>query len=101
MFTATGSAISNGRASSCTAFGKVPASFPIPAYRARSSGRVSIISKRIWHIGELMRWLLETEEGRGKLDRTHRDLRTGALGRSSMHVALMPVLDAFAAELRI
>ena len=41
------SAISNGRASSCTGFGKAPASFPIPAYRARSSGRVSMVACRM------------------------------------------------------
>ena len=48
-----------------------------------------------------MRWLLDTEEGRGKLDRTRIAAYERARSVGSMHVALMPVLDAFAAELRI
>ena len=49
----------------------------------------------------LMPWLLDTEEGRGKLDRTRIAAYERARSVGSMHVALMPVLDAFAAELRI
>ena len=59
------------------------------------------LEENLRHIGELMRWLLDTEEGRGKLDRTRIAAYERARSVGSMHVALMPVLDAFAAELRI
>ena len=62
---------------------------------------VHYLEENLRHIGELMRWLLETEEGRDKLDRTRIAAYERARSVGSMHVALMPVLDAFAAELRI
>ena len=53
------------------------------------------------HIGELLAWLLETEEGREKLDRTRRAGYHRASNVGSMQVALAPVLEAFAAQLRL
>src|SRR6185437_8225016 len=49
------------------------------------------------HIGELMRWLLETEDGRSRLDGTRIAAYERARSVGSMHVALAPVLDAFGA----
>jgi hypothetical protein len=53
------------------------------------------------HISELLGWLLETEEGREKLDQTRRAAYQRACGVGSMRVALAPVLEAFAAQLRL
>jgi hypothetical protein len=47
------------------------------------------------HIGELIRWLLSTEDGRRKLDETRTRGYQQARGLGSMEVALAPVLDAF------
>jgi hypothetical protein len=52
------------------------------------------------HLGELARWLLESEEGRDKLDRTRRAGYERARTLGSMSVALAPVLEAFAGLLR-
>ena len=62
---------------------------------------VHYLEENLRHIGELMRWLLETDEGRDKLDRTRMAAYERARSVGAMHVALAPVLDAFAAELRI
>ena len=59
------------------------------------------LEENLRHIGELMRWLLETPEGQGKLDQTRIAAYEQARSVGSMHIALTPVLDAFAAELRI
>jgi hypothetical protein len=47
------------------------------------------------HIGELIRWLLSTTEGRLKLNETRIRGYQQARGLGSMEVALAPVLDAF------
>lgn len=47
------------------------------------------------HLGELIKWLLLTEEGREKLDSTRRAGFQRALTCGSMRVGLAPVLDAF------
>jgi tetratricopeptide (TPR) repeat protein len=47
------------------------------------------------HIGELIRWLLSTTEGRLKLNETRIRGYQQARGLGSMAVALAPVLDAF------
>jgi tetratricopeptide (TPR) repeat protein len=47
------------------------------------------------HIGELIRWLLSTEDGRRKLNETRIRGYEQARGLGSMEVALAPVLDAF------
>jgi hypothetical protein len=62
---------------------------------------VHYLEENLRHIGELVRWLLETEEGRGKLDRTRMAAYERASSVGSMHVALAPVLEAFTAALRI
>jgi hypothetical protein len=62
---------------------------------------VHYLEENLRHIGELMRWLLEAPEGRDKLDRTRIAAFERARTVGSMHVALAPVLDAFAAELDI
>ena len=62
---------------------------------------IHYLEENLRHIGELMRWLLETEEGRGRLDRTRIAAYERARSVGSMHVALAPVLDAFAAALGI
>jgi hypothetical protein len=53
------------------------------------------------NIGELLRWLLESAEGRDKLDRTRRAGYERARTLGSMRVALAPVLEAFAGLLRL
>ena len=53
------------------------------------------------HLGELARWLLESAEGRDKLDRTRRAAYERARTLGSMSVALAPVLEAFAGLLRL
>ena len=53
------------------------------------------------HIAELVRWLLEAEEGREKLDRTRKAAYQQACSIGSMHIALGPVLEAFAAALQV
>jgi len=47
------------------------------------------------HLGELIRWLLGTPDGRATLDATRRAGFTQARGLGSMPVALTPVLGAF------
>jgi hypothetical protein len=59
------------------------------------------LEENLRHIGELIRWLLESEAGRDKLDRTRMAAYERAASVGSMHVALAPVLEAFAAALRI
>ena len=59
------------------------------------------LEENLRHIGELVRWLLEAEEGRDKLNRTRMAGYERASSVGSMHVALAPVLEAFAAALRI
>ena len=62
---------------------------------------VHYLEENLRHIGELVRWLLEAEEGRDKLNRTRMAGYERASSVGSMHVALAPVLEAFAAALRI
>jgi hypothetical protein len=62
---------------------------------------VHYLEASLRHISELLGWLLETEEGREKLDRTRRAGYQRACGVGSMRVALAPVLEAFAAQLRL
>jgi hypothetical protein len=62
---------------------------------------VHYLEENLRHIGELVRWLLESEEGRDKLDRTRMAAYERASSAGSMHVALAPVLEAFTAALRI
>jgi tetratricopeptide (TPR) repeat protein len=47
------------------------------------------------HVGELIRWLLSTSDGRQRLDTTRIRGYEQACGVGSMQVALAPVLDAF------
>jgi hypothetical protein len=47
------------------------------------------------HLGELIRWLLATPDGRATLDTTRRAGFAQARGLGSMQVALAPVLGAF------
>jgi hypothetical protein len=47
------------------------------------------------HLGELIRWLLSTPDGRASLDTTRRAGFAQARGLGSMPVALTPVLGAF------
>jgi hypothetical protein len=62
---------------------------------------VHYFEENLRNIGELVRWLLETDEGRDKLDRTRRAGYERARTLGSMRVALAPVLDAFAGLLRL
>jgi hypothetical protein len=62
---------------------------------------VHYLEENLRHIAELVRWLLESEDGRDKLDRTRMTGYERASSVGSMHVALTPVLEAFAAALRI
>jgi hypothetical protein len=62
---------------------------------------VHYLEASLRHIGELLGWLLETEEGREKLDRTRRAGYQRARSAGSMRVALAPVLEAFATQLRL
>lgn len=62
---------------------------------------VHYLEENLRHIGELIRWLLEAKEGREKLDRTRMAGYERAASVGSMHVALAPVIEAFAAALRI
>jgi hypothetical protein len=62
---------------------------------------VHYLEENLRHIGELVRWLLETEDGRDKLDRTRMAAYERASSVGSMHVSLGPVLEALAAALRI
>jgi hypothetical protein len=62
---------------------------------------VHYLEETLRHIAELVRWLLESEDGRDKLDRTRMTGYERASSVGSMHVALTPVLEAFAAALRI
>ena len=47
------------------------------------------------HLGELIRWLLDTRDGRETLEATRKAGLAQARQLGSMHVALAPVLDAF------
>jgi hypothetical protein len=62
---------------------------------------VHYLEASLRHIGELLGWLLETEEGREKLDQTRRAGFQRARSAGSMRVALAPVLEAFATQLRL
>ena len=57
---------------------------------------VHYFEENLRRMGELVRWLLESEEGRDKLDRTRRAGYERARTLGSMPVALAPVLEAFA-----
>ena len=57
---------------------------------------VHYFEENLRSMGELVRWLLESEEGRDKLDRTRRAGYERARTLGSMPVALAPVLEAFA-----
>jgi hypothetical protein len=60
---------------------------------------VHYLEEDLHHLGELIRWLLETDEGREKLDATRLAGYEHARKLGSMHVALAPVLEEFAALL--
>jgi hypothetical protein len=62
---------------------------------------VHYLEASLRHIGELLGWLLETEEGREKLDQTRRAGYQRARSAGSMRVALAPVIEAFATQLRL
>jgi hypothetical protein len=62
---------------------------------------VHYFEENLRNIGELLRWLLDSEEGRDKLDRTRRAGYERARTLGSMPVALAPVLEAFAGLLRL
>jgi hypothetical protein len=62
---------------------------------------VHYLEENLRHLGELVRWLLETEEGRDTLDRTRMAGFRRASSVGSMNVALAPVLESFAALLQI
>lgn len=62
---------------------------------------VHYLEENLRHIGELVHWLLETEEGRHTLDRTRKAAYQRARSVASMHVALTPMLEAFATLLRL
>jgi hypothetical protein len=53
------------------------------------------LEENMRHIGELIRWLLSTAEGRERLNETRLRGYQQARGFGSMEVALAPVLDAF------
>ena len=53
------------------------------------------LEENVRHIGELIRWLLSTGEGRQKLNETRLRGYQQARGLGSMEVALAPVLNAF------
>jgi hypothetical protein len=61
---------------------------------------VHYFEENLRNIGELLRWLLESAEGRDKLDRTRRAGYERARTLGSMRVVLAPVLEAFAGLLR-
>jgi hypothetical protein len=61
---------------------------------------VHYFEENLRNIGELVRWMLESEEGHQKLDRTRRAGYERARTLGSMRVALAPVLQGFAALLR-
>jgi tetratricopeptide (TPR) repeat protein len=56
---------------------------------------VHYLEDNVRQIGELIRWLLETQEGREKLNATRMTGYDRACGLGSMRVALAPVLNAF------
>ena len=62
---------------------------------------VHYLEESMRHIGELLGWLLETREGREKLDQTRQAGYQRACSVGSMRVALAPVLEEFAALLRL
>ena len=53
------------------------------------------LEENVRHIGELIRWLLSTGEGRQRLNETRLRGYQQARGLGSMEVALAPVLNAF------
>lgn len=56
---------------------------------------IHYLEENVRQIGELIRWLLETQEGREKLNTTRMAGYHRARGLGSMRVALAPVLNAF------
>jgi hypothetical protein len=56
---------------------------------------VHYLEEDIRHLGELIRWLLDTKDGRDTLQSTRMAAYERVLGLGSMRVALVPVLDAF------
>jgi hypothetical protein len=64
---------------------------PNPIYEAG----VHYLEENVRHIGELIRWLLETREGREKLDQIRTAGYQRACTMGSMRVALAPVLQGF------
>ncbi|MBV8494712.1 MAG: hypothetical protein JO162_14690 [Alphaproteobacteria bacterium] len=62
---------------------------------------IHYLEENLRHIGELVRWLLEAEEGREKLDRIRNAGYHQACSVGSMHIALGPVLEAFVAALQV
>jgi hypothetical protein len=62
---------------------------------------VHYFEENLRNIGELLRWLLDSEEGRDTLDRTRRAGYERARTLGSMPVALAPVFEAFAGLLRL
>ncbi len=70
-------------------------SLPHPLYQPG----VHFQQESVRHLGELIRWLLATPDGRQTLDATRRAGFQVAQGQGSMPVALAPVLAAFKALL--
>lgn len=70
-------------------------SLPHPIYQPN----VHFLQESTRHMGELIRWLLETPDGRRTLDTTRRAAFGQAQGLGSMNVSLAPVLEAFKALL--
>jgi hypothetical protein len=56
---------------------------------------VHFLEESTRHLGELIRWLLDTPEGRVRLDDTRHAAYAMAQGAGSMKVGLAPVLPAF------
>jgi hypothetical protein len=66
-------------------------SLPHPIYKPN----VHFLQESTRHMGELIRWLLETPDGRRTLDATRSAAFAQAKGLGSMNVSLAPVLAAF------
>jgi hypothetical protein len=70
-------------------------SLPHPIYQPN----VHFLQESTRHMGELIRWLLETRDGRLTLDKTRHAAFAQASGLGSMNVAMTPVLGALKALL--
>lgn len=66
-------------------------SLPHPIFQPN----VHFLQESTRHMGELIRWLLETADGRRKLDETRLAAFSRSTGLGNMNVSLAPVLAAF------